>query len=268
MGVQKEQKSGLGPGLILAILLLDVGLLIWGWHLYQRRQESLDDAGLNFSRAPEPSAAPAVPADAGPKEDPLSGIDRYVKKEALPAVSTRTAPSPAAAPGQAPGGRPALAAPSAPASPEMKRKMDRAADAYFALKNQPRFKNSKVVQEWKKDFLSHADLKALNDQWRKDKDPLKFVMGMVRSPNFHKMAAEHLVKKDMRDFISEMAGNKAVKESASTFMTDESVATAAKAFGLMGGVPTMKDSSKQMQQMKANPAMKGFASGDEPPPAR
>jgi len=268
MGIQKEQKSGLGPGLIIGILLADVGLLIWGWHLYQKRQENLDDAGLNFSRAPDPTTAPAAPLATGPKEDPLSGIDRYVKREALPETKPAAAASATAAKTPATATKPALeSAAAAPASPEMKRKMDKAADAFFDLKRQPRFKNSKVVQAWKKDFLSHPDLKALNDEWRKEHDPLKFMMSMVRSPNFQKMAAEYLVKQDMRDFIKEMAGSKAVKESASTFMTDKSLTTAAKAFGLLGETP-MKDSSLQMQQLKANPSLKGFASGDEPPPVR
>lgn len=264
MGVQKDQKSGLGPALILAILLLDVGLLIWGWHLYQRRQESLDDAGLNISRVPEPAAAPAAPLSAPAREEPLSGIDRYVKKEPLPGATA----APAGAAAQAAGAKSALVPAAAPTSPEMKRKMDKAVDAFFDLKNQPRFKNSKAVQAWKKDFLSHADLRALNDEWRKEHDPLKFMMGMVRSPNFQKMAASYLVKPDLRDFVSALAGAKAVKDSAATFMTDESVATAAKAFGLLGGPPGMKDSSGQMRQMKANPALKAFASGDEPPPVR
>ncbi|TPW19572.1 MAG: hypothetical protein FD126_2555 [Elusimicrobia bacterium] len=266
MGVQKDEKSGFGPALIIGILLLDVGLLIWGWHLYQKRQENLDDAGLNFSRAPEPSAEPTAPVVAA-KPEPLSGIDRYVKKEALPESRPGAAPGAAKA-APAAGGKPTLtASAAAPTTPDMKKKMDRAVDAFFDLKRQPRFKNSKVIQAWKKDFLSYPDLKKVNDEYRKDKDPLKFMMSMVRSPNFTKMAAEYLVKQDMRDFIKEMTGSKAVKESASTFMTDESVATAAKAFGLLGGAP-MKDSSLQMQQMKANPSLKAFASGDEPPPAR
>lgn len=265
MGVQKEQKTGIGPALIIGVLLLDVGLMIWGWHLYQRRQESLDDAGLNFSRAPDPTVAPAVPAAPQPREEPLSGIDRYVKAEVLgpaPKASTAAAPG-ATAPAAA---KPALAAAPPPSSPEMKRKMEKAVDAFFDLKNQPRFKNSKVVKAWKSEFLSHPDLRALNDQWRKEHDPLKFMMGMVRSPNFQKMAATYLIKPDVRDFVSAMAGSKAVKESAGTFMTDESVKTAVTAFGLVGSAP--KDSSQQMERLKANPALQGALSGEAPPPVR
>lgn len=265
MGVQKDQKSGLGAGLIIGILLVDVGLLIFGWHLYQRRQENLDDAGLNFSRAPDPTVEPVAPAVPVVKEDPISGIDRYVKKEALPAAPPPTPK--VGSPATTPETKPGLAAAAPPSSPEMKKKMEKAVDAFFDLKNQPRFKNSKVVQAWKKDFLGYPDLKALNDEWRKEHDPLKFMMGMVRSPNFQKMAASYLVKDDMRSFIKEMAGSKAVKESASTFMTDQSVATAVKAFGLIGSAP-MKDSSAQMEQLKANPALKGAMSGEAPPPVR
>ncbi|MDE2293661.1 MAG: hypothetical protein KGL53_16390, partial [Elusimicrobia bacterium] len=97
MGVLKEQKSALGPSVILVIILFDVGLVIWGWNLYQRRQERLDDAGLNFARAPQAAPA-AVPAASPPsEEEPLSGIDRYVVKETLPAAGAKTAAAPAPA---------------------------------------------------------------------------------------------------------------------------------------------------------------------------
>ncbi|MBI5596706.1 MAG: hypothetical protein HY928_11500 [Elusimicrobia bacterium] len=263
MGIQKTDKSSFGPAIILAVLLLDVGLMIWGWHLYQRRQERLDDGGLNFARAPEADPSLPVPADP-PASAPLSGIDRYVKKEAL-------AP---AGPGAPKAGTPAGAkkpALSLAAQPkEAKLKIDRAVSYFFDLKNSPRFKNSKVIQAWKKDFLSHPDLKALNDGWRKDKDPLKFLVGMVQSPSFRGMTEKYLVQADMQAFIKDMATAPAVVNSAGSFMADDSISGAVSGLKLgLGGPAPMKDSSAQMGALKANPALKGFLQGaDEAPPVR
>ena len=266
MGVEKSEKSSFGPALILAILLLDVGLMIWGWHLYQRRQERLDDGGLNFARAPEADPA-RPPAPAAPEEAPLSGIDRYVKKEAL---------APAGPPGARPGTAPAsAAAPKKAASfaaqpKEAKLKIDKAVSYFFDLKNSPRFKNSKVIQAWKKEFLSHSDLKALNDGWRKDHDPFKFLIGMVQSPNFRGMTEKYLAQADMQAFIKDMATAPAVVNSAGSFMADDSISGAVSGLKLgLGGSAPMKDSSAQMGALKANPALKGFLQDAESaPPVR
>ncbi len=266
MGIQKEQKSPLGPALILVILLVDVGIIIMAWHFYQRRQERLDDAGLNFARAPEPDAAPAGAKPPPPtKEDGLSSIDRYVKKESL--QPGRLGP-PAAAP---PPNAAAKAGLTPAASAQGMLKMDGAVNYFFQLKNSERFKNSKVVQAWKRDFLSYPDLKKLNDDWRKNHDPLSFMVGMVKSPNFQTMAGKYLGTPDMQAFVKNMATAPAVINSAGTFMADDSIKGAVGTLKLGPGgaaAPAMKDSSAQMGRLKANPALKGvLENGNAPPPA-
>ena len=265
MGIQKEEKSALGPGLILLILLVDVGIIIVAWHFYQRRQERLDDAGLNFARAPEADAAPAAPRTA-PKEEPLPGIDRYVKKESLQPGRL----GPPAAPG-GPGPGTAKAGPPPAASRQAVLKMDGAVNFFFQLKNSERFKNSKVVQSWKRDFLSYPDLKRLNDDWRKNHDPLSFMVGMVKSPNFQTMAGKYLATPDMQAFVKQMATAPSVLNSAGSFMADDAIKGAVSTLKLAPGgaaAPAMKDSSAQMGRLKTNPALKVIIEGDAPPPAQ
>lgn len=266
MGVQKSEKSTFGPALILGILLLDVGLMIWGWHLYQRKQERLDDGGLNFARAPEADPALPLPA-AEPEPAPLSGIDRYVKKEAV--APAPPAGSKAAGPA-ASGKSPKQAATLAAQPREAKLKIDKAVSYFFDLKNSPRFKNSKVIQAWKKEFLSHPDLKALNDGWRKEHDPFKFLVGMVKSPNFRGMTEKYLAQADMQAFVKDMATAPAVVNSAGSFMADDSISGAVSGLKLgFGGAAPMKDSSAQMGALKSNPALKGFLQdADGAPPVR
>lgn len=245
MGIQKSEKSAFGPALILGILLIDVGLLIWGWHLYQRRQERLDDAGLNFARAPE---ADAEKTFVRVTPEAPSGIDRYVKKESLAVVRTPGVPT-TASPADA--GRPAQRAPlppsPAPQTADSKLTSSKAVNYFFDLKNQPRFKNSKAIQAWKQDFLSHPDLKALNDGWRKDHDPLKFLVGMVKSPNFRAMAEKHLAHQDMQDFVKQMASAPAVLASAGNFMSDDSIKGAVTGLKLAPSAAPMKTSSQALR---------------------
>ncbi|MDE2292697.1 MAG: hypothetical protein KGL53_11505, partial [Elusimicrobia bacterium] len=161
------------------------------------------------------------------------------------------------------------AAVETPSSPESRLKMGRAVSAYYALKNSARFKDSPVVKAWTKDFLSHPDLKALNDQWRKDHDPLRFLVGMVRSPNFQAMAKTYLAQADMRAFIKDMASSPAVLSSAGTFMSDDKVKGAVTALNLLpgGGAAPMPDSSAQLGRVKADPSLKATLEGAAPAPS-
>ncbi|MBI3299417.1 MAG: hypothetical protein HYZ75_14715 [Elusimicrobia bacterium] len=250
MGIAKTEKSSFGPGLVLVILLVDVGLLIWGWHLYQRRQERLDDAGLNFNRAPEAD----VVKDYVPDEpEAPSGIDRYVKKESLGGD-----PAPRTAPPAAGTADPKSGPAAPPALPTTLTVTEKAVSYYYQLKRNPRFKNSRAIQGWKKDFLSYPDLKALNDGWKKNRDPIRFLVGMVKSPNFRTMTGKYLSHPDLQAFVKEMAGSPSVIASAPAFLADKNIKGAVGGLNLGAAAGPMKDSASALGAAKSNPALKGI----------
>ncbi len=104
--------------------------------------------------------------------------------------------------------------------------MRRATLFFFDLKNQPRFKNSAAIQNWKRDFLSHPDLKAVNDRYRKDGDAIRFMVDMTQSPNFQGMVKEYLGRPDARAFIRDMTAAKEVQDSADSFLEDVNIGAA------------------------------------------
>jgi hypothetical protein len=218
----QKARSGLGPALLLLVILVDIGLLIWGWYLWQQKQVQLDDSGLNLRQAPQTAQVGRAPAGA---VDPLKPASRMkFLPESNPQAATSGYTQPQA---QSPTG----------VAPEQRRKVRAAVLAFFQLKNSPRFKNSQVIQTWKRDFLAAPDLKQLNDTYRQDADAVKFLVHMARSPSFGKLVKEHLQKDDMRAFIKEMASTQEVVASVNEFTADANVAAAVKNLGLKEGSP-------------------------------
>lgn len=253
MDAPPKPKSPVGPMILLIVLLVDVGLIIWGWHLYQRRQESLDASGLNFSKPPPPEKPAAVAAVPRALPSPPAGPERYVVQE--PAGLSETAPS----------GGAAAARPTSPSSPEKNRAIKAAVRAYYALKKDPRFSRSKAIQAWKQEFLSHPDLRAINARYQKDRDALRFMVDMTRSANFRAMLKKYALDADITAFIRSMASQSQVAASAPHFLADPGVSSAARELGLGAAeksAAAMPDSSEALRKLKENPGLRKLL-GDE-----
>lgn len=242
MDPQTKPKSPAGPMILLVILLVDVGLIIWGWHLYQRRQERLDATGLNLAKPPpaeRPMASAAVPRPARPP----TGPERYVLQE------------PSAPPGAGPAGRAAPAGTRSASSSERSGTIRAAVRAYYALKKDPRFSRSEAILAWKAEFLSHADLRAINARYQKDRDALRFMVDMTRSANFRAMLKKHALEGDITAFIREMASRPQVAASAPHFLRDPGVSSAAKELGL-GAAARTPEGAEAVRRIQAGPGLR------------
>lgn len=170
-GPPEKPQSLLVPLALLLFLLVDAGLIIWGWHLYQGKKEKYDAFGFDLKTPPPASAHPAeaLPARAPvPKKGPLGRLKYLVKdKQTKRTPATR--------------GRKEIVSAARSRPIEERRKVRRATLFFFNLKNQPRFKNSQTILGWKREFLSHSDLKAVNDRYRKDGDAVRFMVDMTAS---------------------------------------------------------------------------------------
>lgn len=270
-------KSPLGPMLLIVILLLDVGLLVWGWYIYQSRKPQYSGAGLDFSRPPTPSETPApraLPTQADPSKDwditknivqDEEGFDPSPSASVpgTPGAAGRpSAPRPAGAPGSIP-------SPSGQCRPQTREKVSRAASVFFALKKDPRFRDSKVIREWKRDFLTYPDLRAVNDQYRKDKDPIRFLVGMFRSPNFVAMVKKYAATPDAQDFLKAMASSEVVVGSAKDFFKDYNMEAAVRHLPIPGadklGAPAQAPAPGP--GIRDNPALKKYLERQDGAPA-
>lgn len=123
---------------------------------------------------------------------------REAPESVSPAASrekTRPRPSPSAAGRPAPRRHPAVV---------------RALQVFGRLKGSPRYKRSPVLAAWTREFLSYPDLKAIDDRFNRDRDPVRYLADAVRSPNFHRLAARYLTSPDVAAFLGDLAADRRV----------------------------------------------------------
>jgi hypothetical protein len=61
-----------------------------------------------------------------------------------------------------------------------------------------------VVREYAKEWMSHPDLKKLNDDYNKDHDPIKFIRGLAKSPSFGPMVKKYGTQAPLQQFVMEV----------------------------------------------------------------
>ncbi len=257
MGIIRKPQSIRGQIFLLVVILVDIGLLIWGWHIYQRRQEKLDDSGFNLSKAPEKEKNPF---DYNPGSDDVKDLEasmRLVIKESrnLPALGQGRGGAPPVQSGERESSRRSDSPPPPihktssrsmnDASAEERRKVKKAKSAFYDLKKDPKFKNSKAIKDWNKEFLSHKDLRKINAAYQKDRDAIKFMVKMVGSSNFRGMFGKYMLRADMRDFVQTMAKSAAVNAAADTFLADANMGAMAKHLGFARDRMTGKNPAKE-----------------------
>lgn len=135
----------------------------------------------------------------------------------------------------------------------------KAEDAYFRLKNSKRFKDSKALKEFRKEFLSYPDLQKLNkDYYEKDGSTIKFIRDTLKSPNFGQVVKKHINQPDVHAFFTSMAGSADVMQAAKV-MTKEYGLRAAIDKLTLPGLGSMGQLKKSGEQMKKS----GGASADK-----
>jgi hypothetical protein len=60
-----------------------------------------------------------------------------------------------------------------------------------------------ILRRYGRDWMSYPDLKKLNDDYFVDHDPVKFLMGLSRSPNFPKLVSRYAQEPALRDYVVE-----------------------------------------------------------------
>lgn len=249
---EQKPKSLIGPTALLVIFLIDVGLIILGWYVHQNRKRSYDGSGLSLSKTPESQQQPRTftpLAEETVDEDRLS----LVVKEPL---RRKKRPGASQAPSADPGTR---------IPPENRNIVRKAVLFFYDLKKDPRFKNSPAIAEWKREFLSYPELQAADNAYRKDGDAIRFMIKMVRSPNFHSMAARHLIKPDIQTFVNEMSQTPAVTQSAPSFLQDPGVSSAAQALGILSKAPSAQPGQPAPEQPYPSRIQEGLKRARENP---
>ena len=171
-----------------------------GWHLMSNRGAGLDTSGFDMSTNPDPThpeappsfSAPARPAAPAPVQQTSLGM---VKADAGMSVVAPGSSTP----------KPAGSA-AKPASPKEEAalslrdaaiKNERLVDAFVRRME----KKHPSITQYGKDWAASPELRALRDQYWKEKDPLKFAYGLAKSNDFGKLVKKYATDPGIRDAL-------------------------------------------------------------------
>jgi hypothetical protein len=261
-------------------VLLAVGgsaIGVVGWHLLSNRNAALDTTGFDMSSAPDsgrsvlprPSqSAPDAPAAAAPNS---LGMVKKGDGMVIAGPGGPAAAKPSESQSQNAGAGDKPASPKEEAALSFKDaaiKNEKLVDA-FVRRMEAKHPS---LKQYGKDWAASPELRALRDQYWKDKDPLKFAYGMAKSGDFGKLIKKYAGDPAMKDVL--MTGIKEAPPSllgaagsvlANDQVAKELVSTISKAFGLPASVTGLMsgddakapDANKVMSDIMNSDAAKG-----------
>jgi len=268
----RRPKNPTGPLLILLILLFDVGLGVWGWNVYQAKKSSAryGTASIDLTSAPVAIAALSAGAPAaarallpnGSRGPELS--DPSASFPARPSTAGTSSPSgvrqPSASAFAAAASQKADSA--GRASPRTRQSVGLAAREFYRLKNDSRFRESATIRNWTRDFLSYPDLKAVNERYRSDRDPVRFLVSMFRSDNFKALLDKNFSAPDIQEFVRSMSASPTVIVAAQGFFADFNIPAAVRRLPLptqtvaAQPAPPPADGAQALDRVRNNPAIR------------
>ena len=179
---------------VLALAALVAASALGGWfYLSQRGPSTVETDGFDMGAAPV--SRRAVPA-AAPEAAPRSGLELMkvdselrAETERPPRAEEKPAP-PAPAPART------LKESRSEFIAEVRRNEDvvrRYAERMTA--------RSAVIRQYGKDWMSHPDLKKLNDDYMRNHDPIAFVQGLAQAPSFPALLKQYAGRQEIQGFI-------------------------------------------------------------------
>lgn len=267
--------SGRKGGIIVALVVGGSAVGVVGWYMSTNRAgPAIDASGFDLSTAPQSSRRAAPVASARPSEQPGSSLDMLHGDAGVRIGDTGSS-------GQA-------------AAPAPAKDTDKKAAAHADFKEQAhkyeadvqRFamkmtKKYPVIRQYGKDWMSHPDLKKLNDDYARNRDPLAFIVGLAKAPSLGAMVKKYAGSPEIIEFVTQglkeapadLTGS-AMDVLSNDKVTKSLVANIANGIGLPpsvtgmisgGGDASKVDQKTIVSDMMNSPAMKEHAEQAPPP---
>lgn len=263
-------RTGRTAAIAVAVLIAGSGAGVVGWYLRANREgPPLDASG--FDLGAEPAARRPFPASAAaPGPAPASSLG-MIKADA----GIRVAGPGAAAPAGAAAGQ---RRPSARLSFIEAARRHEAAVRRFGERMTAKHP---AIQQYGQDWMSYPDLRKLNNDYWRDRDPVRFLIGLSKSRNFGKLVVKYARSPAIREFIVEGVKQAPAELSAAAmdFLRDEAavrtlVSNAVQSAGLPPGIAAMVgagdakniDQGKVMAEMMRDPQLRQAMQQGGPPP--
>ena len=263
MSDEDPRRGGRAGGIFVALVVGGSAVGVIGWYvLTNRNGPAIDASGFDLSSAPQ--SQHAAPASAAKSSSPSASSLSMLHGDAGVRIGDSSPPS---AGGQA-----------APA-----KDVDKKEQAHADFKEQARKHEADVrrfsemmtrkypaIRQYGKDWMSHPDLKKLNDDYMRDHDPIAFIMGLTKAPSLGGLVKQYAGSPAIVAFITE--GMKEapgeLTSSAMDVLSNDTVAkglvsNVAAGLGLppsvtglinSGGDPSKLDQKKIMADMMNSPA--------------
>lgn len=199
----KHRTSRLGVVFVLvAVGGSAVGVV--GWHLISNRAGGLDTSGFDMSTAPESARSAAPPSFPAAAPSSLQAPAPQTSLSMVKGDKTITVVGPGASTPKPSGSSGAAGGNPADPKQEAALTMKDAAIKYEKLVHgfvRRMEKKHPSITQFGKDWAASPELRAIRDQYWKEKDPVKFAYGIVKSNDFGKLVKKYAGDPGIRDAL-------------------------------------------------------------------
>jgi hypothetical protein len=194
MSDEDPRRGGRAGGILVALIVGGSGVGVIGWYvLANRNGPALDTTGFELSTAPQTRRAASPTSTASRSADSSLSM---LKGEA----GVRIGDSSPAAPGQSAAAKDGDKKEQAHADFKEQARKHEADVRRFAEKMTRKYP---VFRQYAKDWMSHPDLRKLNDDYMRNHDPVAFIMGLAKAPSLGGLVKQYAGSPAVLAFITE-----------------------------------------------------------------
>jgi hypothetical protein len=186
MSDEPPRRSGRSGGLFVAFVVVGSFVGVIGWYLNTNRTGPVIDAsGFDMDKAPVTRRAmPVLSADSAPQQQASSlGM---LKGDKGVSIGVTGPAAQAAGPGAA--DKPVDKKAEAHASFTEQARKHEGDVVKYSMKMEKKFP---ILKRYARDWMSHPDLKKLNDDYMRNHDPVAFIMGLTKAPSLGTMVKQY-----------------------------------------------------------------------------
>jgi hypothetical protein len=184
MSEEPSRRTGRFGGIFVALVVVGSAVGVIGWYaLTNRGGPTIDASGFDLSAAPQSRRAAPVAAAPPASGQPASSLFMTKSESGVRIGDSNPTSSGAAAPAK---------------------EVDKKEQAHTDFKEQARKheadvqaysikmgKKFPILRQYAKDWMSHPDLKKLNDNYMRNHDPVAFIMGCTKAPSLGGMVKQY-----------------------------------------------------------------------------
>ncbi|MFI5361151.1 MAG: hypothetical protein ACHQ49_04205 [Elusimicrobiota bacterium] len=198
MSGEDSPRTGRLGGIITVFVVGASAVGVIGWYIsVNRGGPKIDPTGFDLSEVQETRRALPSAAGAGAPAAAASGLTMMKGGEGV-TVGDSTPPSGSAAKTAPAKGGDAKAQAHAGFTEQARKHEDDV--RRFAERMTNKYP---LIRQYGKDWMSHPDLKKLNDDYMRNHDPVAFIMGLAKAPSLGGMVKQYAGKPEIVQFITQ-----------------------------------------------------------------